>query len=358
MKKHKFMMRYIQLLTLFVLIVIVMGAESVHAQGKLAIQLQPTTIDEKVDPGQSVVGELTITNEAGGTETYYISTRNVLGMEDSGSPIFESEFANDPLEAAAWITPEIDFVELEVGESAVIPYRIDVPPDASPGSYFAAFFVSKEAEETTESGAGVGFHVVSLVNLRVNGEVIEDMLFREFFTDKVIYTKPSIKFTSRVDNDGTIHQRPKGVVVVNDTFGNKVATLYINENGGAILPTHDRVFETYWVHEGFSLGLYTAHASIGYGESDRRTMTRDVSFWIVPLKEISIVLGILIAMLLGAFFGVRMYIKRVLSRAGHDMTALKKDSPQLTLARKMRRTILWLIGIILLVFIAVIVFFS
>ncbi len=333
------------------------GSVSVaNAQG-LAVKVQPSTIDEKVDPGQSLEGVLTVTNQNGGEQTYYISTRNVVGMQENGTPTFENEDAEDPLEAAAWIHPFKDAVTIQVGESVEIPYRIDVPADASPGSYFAAFFVTREAEAATESGAGVGFNVASLVNLRVSGEVSEDMLFREFYTDKSFYTDPSVLFNAKIDNEGTIHQRPRGIITITDMFGNDVGQVTFNDSAGAILPKNDRVFETSWNHDGFALGRYRASASILFGESQKKTETREVSFWIVPLKEVGIVVGVIVALLLFIVFGIRRYIRNALKRAGHDVLP-NAEKHTVSLAKKMIRTIMWIIAFVMLLFIGMIVFFS
>ena len=329
---------------------------TVDAQG-LAVKVQPSTIDEKVDPGQSLEGMLTITNQNGGTQTYFVTTRNVTGMQETGTPIFEDENAEDPLEAAAWIKPELESVTLEIGESMSVPYRIDVPANASPGSYFAAFFVTREADQATESGAGVGFHVASLVNLRVNGDVNEDMLFREFFTDKAFFTDPEVMFKAKVDNTGTIHQRPRGIITITDMLGNDVAQVSFNDSAGAILPKNDRVFETEWAPEGFMLGRYTASASILFGESQKKTVTREVTFWVVPLKEVGITLGVIVLVLLIAVFGIRGYIRSALKRAGHE-TMPNADKRSVSLAKKMIRTIMWLIAVVVLLFIGMIVFFS
>jgi hypothetical protein len=325
-----------------------------YAQG-LSVRVQPSTIEEQLDPGETIEGTITVTNKNGGKQTYFIDTRNVMGMNDTGTPTFSNEKSDDPLEAASWITVSQELVSLDVEESIQVPYTITVPENASPGSYFAAFFVTREADKTVQSGAGVGFHVASLVNLRVNGEVNEDMLFREFFTEKSFFTQPNVYFKARVDNVGTIHQRPRGIITIKDMFGNEIGKTTFNDSAGAILPRHDRVFETTWTDDGFAIGRYTAVASILFGETNKNTLTREVSFWIVPLKEIGIVFGILALILLVFIYGVKRYIRNALKEAGagEKKAETKKN---ITLARKMIQTAIRTILVLLVLFIVLVVY--
>jgi hypothetical protein len=325
-----------------------------HAQG-LAVKVQPSLIDETVDPGQVLEGSLTVTNENGGTQTYFITTRNVSGVSDTGTPSFDETISDDPLEAASWILPLQKSVTMDVGESVTVPYRIEVPQNASPGSYFAAFFVTREAEEVLQSGAGVGFHVASLVNLRVSGEVNEDMLFRDFYTQKSFFTKPSVFFTARIDNTGSIHQRPQGIINISDMFGKTVGQVTFNENAGAILPHFDRVFETTWNHDGFVLGRYKATASIVYGETQKNTLSKELTFWVIPIQEVGIVFGGIILLLLAFIYGVRKYVQNALKNAGHT-TSTKKETANITFARRLMRTVTWLIFVLVLLFIGMLVF--
>jgi len=332
------------------------NASYVFAEG-ISVKIQPSTIEEQVDPGQVIEGNLTVTNENGGTQTYVVSTRNVTGMTDNGTPQFSDKHTDDPLEAAYWLDPLQKTVTMEVGESKQIPYRITVPADASPGSYFAAFFITREAEQALSSGAGVGFHVASLVNLRVRGEVNDDMLFREFYTDKAIVTAPSVIFKTKIENTGTIHQRPLGIINITNMLGKVVGQVKFNETGGAILPRFDRVFDTTWGYDGFALGRYTAEASVLFGDEQKRTITKEVSFWIVPLKEVGIAFGILAGLLLVFIVGVRRYVRRMLKKAGYAAQG-SQASKSVSFAQRLVRTTTWVLVVLALLFIGMVVFFA
>ncbi len=340
-----------------VLFAILSSASELFAQG-LGVTIAPATIDERVDPGGSLTGALTVTNVSNERETYVIGTRNVTGMEAKGTPLFERGPSADPLASASWIKLEVTMLELGPGESGQVPYRIEVPVDAEPGGHFAAFFITREADTVLESGAGVGFHVASLANLRVSGEVVEDIVFKEFSTGKLLYTKPPVDFSVRFENTGNVHERPQGIITLTDLLGNEVSQLPVNENAGAILPRAERLFAEVWEHEGFLLGRYQARASVMFGDREKKTITRETTFWVVPLREVGVVLGSILGLVLLLALVVRAYVRRILRSAGADTARTSAARARASFAQRLLRTTLWFAALVALGVISLIVFFA
>ncbi len=327
------------------------------ASDGISVKVQPSIVEERVDAGAVIEGALTITNENGGTQTYQIGVRDIDSMEANGRPIFSRDSTTDPLRLAAWIEPLQDSVTIEVGGSANVGYRITVPTDASPGSHAAAIFVIRDAEGGAENGAGVGFNVGTLVNLRVNGEVVDDMVLHEFSTDRSLYTEPNVNFTTRVENTGTIYQKPRGVITVRNMLGKEVGEIVFNEKQqNAILPRSDRTFTVEWNLDSFAFGRYTALLNVGYGDTAQKTLKREVTFWILPWKEIGVVAGAFAALATIIMLILRSYIRRELKRAGH--TAAKRITRDRSFAERLSRVLVWLIVVLLLVSLGTIVFFQ
>jgi len=329
----------------------------VLAQNGVAVKVQPSTVEEALDPGAIAEGELTVTNQNGGRQTYFIGTRNITGMDINGRPDFSDTPSTDPLEAASWIKPLRDSFALEVDESATVPYRIEVPNNASPGSYYAAIFVTREAETTTESGAGVGFNVAALFNIRITGDAIEGLKIAEFYTDNSFYSKPHVLFTTVIENTGTVHQRPKGIVTIVDMLGNEVDKMRVNKQAGGVMPHMKRSFEETWDNDSFSFGKYTATLSVVYGETSQETLTRKMSFWIVPIKEVGILFGSIALLIICVLYLLRAYVRRQLRKAGHTSVS-KQESSEISFARRMARTLTRLLVILLVLFIGIIIFSS
>lgn len=343
---------------LLVVCFVLSGVQEVYAQGGMAVRVQPSTIEGTADPGTSIGGVLNVSNREGGLQRFYIKKQNIVGMDDVGRPSFAKEPPDDPMRAAAWIHPEIDTVDLGEGESIDIPYRIDVPPEASPGSYFAAIFVTREADSVEESGAGVGYQVAALVNLRVAGDAYENILFRALSTDRTFYSSPSVEFTARLENAGTVYERPHGIIVIANMFGKKTDQITINAAAGGIMPNNDRVYNALWDTDNFSLGRYEATASVVYGETARQTVTRSITFWVVPVKEVGLVLGILVFLALLITWGMRSYVRRALARAGVSSVRGPQPKRQMSFVQRLVKTFVWLCIILALVFVGLLVFFS
>lgn len=323
----------------------------------VAVKVQPSTINERVDTGAVVEGALTVTNQNGGTQTYYIGTRNITNMDESGRPEFaEVSETMNVYEAAAWIKVLHDTITLNVGQSVSVPYRIEVPTDASPGSYFAAIFVTREADKVTQSGAGVGFQVASLVNLRVNGDAVEEVVLREFSSDRSWYQKPEVGFSVRVENTGNVHEKPRGVIEITDMLGNKVGTVVVNERGGGVMPHADRVFNTSWTYERFAFGRYTAVANLEYGDTESRNLVRSLSFWIVPFKEIGIACGSLVMLLLFVALGLRAYVRGELRKAGHTLATDGRARSYMSLGQRLLRVFVWCCALLLALLVVFVMF--
>jgi hypothetical protein len=307
-------------------------AAPVHAQD-LSVQVQPTAVDKRLDPGTSFDGALTVTNRSGTTQEFSLSVRSVASVDDSGRPQFADDTDDIPAadDITAWVTLSQGKVTIAPSESAVIGYRITVPKDASPGGHFGSIFVDREADRNQSTGASVGFKVGSLLSIHVNGDVRESLSFVEFATKKLVHLAPSVAFLLKVENTGTVLERPRGVIEIQDMLGAPVANISVNDGGGAALPNSERLFEVVWNDDGFRIGRYTAIATLSYGIDSKTSITRSNSFWIIPIKPLSIVFGILLVAFLILWIVLRLSVKRALAKAGMAQGAGKRTAVATTI---------------------------
>jgi hypothetical protein len=180
--------------------------------------------------------------------------------------------------------------------------------------YKRQIFVTVEAPHLRANGAAVGYEVGAIVSLRIAGDVVETARIREFSTDKLIYSKPDVKFKVRVDNPGTVLIRPRGPLqVINTITGKQLAILTVNDTLGGVFPGTTRDFEIAWQDSELAFGRYQGVVGLLYGEQGAQTtVSAVVSFWILPAHIILPVVGILLFIILAVYFGVRLHIKRTL----------------------------------------------
>lgn len=345
----------------FMCLGLLLVVSNVHAQNDIAVRIQPSEIHEQTDPGGMVTGSLTITNESGGRQEYYLHTRDITDVDINNRPSFSSSTSNNSSDASAWIHLNSASVSLEVGESASVPYSIAVPTDASPGSHYAAIFVTREADTLTQSGAGVGFNVVSLIEIRVSGDARVALAIDSFSTDHSVYGDLPVQFAVVLENTGSVHLKPTGIISITDMLGHQVGTVTVNEKGGGVVAHKKSRFETNWQsvpseRSSFLFGRYTAVLSIVYGDSQRGkdTTSWTLTFWIIPWKQVGLVFGVVLTLVIVFIVSIRTYIRRTLQRSGHRVEAHAASSPA-SFGRRMRSMVLWIALVVALLFIGFVV---
>lgn len=235
------------------------------------------------------------------------------------------------------------------GTLADFPYRIEIPQNAEPGTHLISLvFQLKPAEQTATEGAAVyiGSNVATNIFVKVLGATIDDVELdfksgvftnkeadispakrKESFEEKTFFLKPPVDFLLTVDNKGNTHQKPDGnVKIVNDLFGGASSEkLLVNPENKIILPQTDRTFDVPSFGQGFMFGKYRAKITMLYGDP-LRPVEKEIAFWIVPLVEILIALGILLLIII-IIIAIRKFRKK--GRARQELEREEKLRQQI-----------------------------
>jgi len=295
------------------------------------VRISPATIEETLDAGTSKQYEIEIQNLNSVDQEYFLFTRNISRVEAGGVPVFaNSNLEETGFELADWVTLPFDQLIVPAGGQSVVPFQMNVPENAAPGSHFGGVFISAEPPEMESSGASVGYQVANILSIRVSGEANETATIRQFSTNRFLYGTQEVDFNVRVENAGNVLVRPSGPLEIYNSLGRKVDTIPFNDDRAGVFPGDTREFaEIKWIGDSVGFGRYEAVLSAGYGEDGaRKTMSSTVSFWILPLGIIGPAAGILAVLLLITIIGVRMYIKRALAQmnAGRRMVRRKNQT--------------------------------
>lgn len=319
------------------------------AQTTAGLQMQPAVIEEKIDPGQSASYTIKVKNIATEEKTLYLSAQDITGIDSGGVPEFADEGEKTPYELSSWITLPTNLIVLKPNESRDITFAVRVPGDASPGSHFGGVFFEVKPQQSAESATAIGARVGTVVSLRISGDITEDVVLREFSTEKFIYNAPPVDFTMKIENHGNVLARPHGGVEITDMFGKKVATVEVNSTGAAVFPNGERDYAASWHQDGFVFGRYSAMLNIVYGEDARKTVVRSTSFWILPLKPTLITLGVLLGAVVLLYVVIKMHIRRKLREMGVTGTTAPARSSNRGISRLMFVAVgIALLGIVLL----------
>lgn len=281
--------------------------------------VEPGKTEIFVNPGESVIKNITITNRIDKTVKFRLTTEDMTGTDDPKTPIKLLGDEQGPYSLKNFIKPELPEFTLEMGEKIVIPVEVSVPLDAEPRGFYGALVISNEPEvlgegQSTVTEAKTRFvsRIGSLFLLRINGEGKESGYldsFKIIGPSKLFYQERPKGFEISFRNDGNVHLVPHGKVVIRNIMGKNIGEIPVDAYFA--LPDSLRYREVYWT-EGTGLGRYTATISLykGYGsENDNATAT--VAFWIIPWKILAITfVGILIFVSIVYYILTRFELKK------------------------------------------------
>ena len=301
-----------------------------------AIVITPPRLELVGDPGQTITGEIKVTNDSTSGVTYYTQVENFEAGDETGNPQFVT--AREVL--ATWVNVSPS-VYIAGGELKSIPFSITIPRNTEPGGYFASIFVRTTPPPQNGGEVSIGARLGSLLLLRVNGEIREGVSILEFATKdkKRIFSSLPVETYYRFQNTGADRVKPEGDIVVKNIFGLTAKVLNANRSEGSVLPRSIRRFESAWINGGggnedpellppaktndgffgeakkqaknFAFGYYTAHLDIHYGESNQAAKEK-FRFFVIPWQLLIIVIVGLLVLLVVSKFILRRYTNYII----------------------------------------------
>ena len=300
------------------------------AQPTAGIGISPAIIEpaQQFNPGDVEQFTVEISNLNDTDQTFYLSTRDIIGVREGGVPIIATDSSQETgYEITDWLTLENSEINLKSGESTDISFTMEVPQDVSPGSHFGSIIVSAEPPKLRSSGAGIGYEVANIISIRIAGDANESARIRQFSTSKYIYGSTNVDFNVRIENEGNTLIKPIGPLEVKNMFGKQVALLNFNESQAAVFPKTasnpegTREFDINWLDESPGFGRYEALLSVVYGEQGSiNTISSTVTFWILPMNIVGPALIGLAVLFLIIFVSVKLYVRRTMAVANSGVT--------------------------------------
>lgn len=303
----------------------------VFAQNTLSLSVAPTLFDMSAVPGQEWQSAVRVINTNSFPLTVYINVVNFAPQGEGGTgkflPVFENFTEGKTL--AEWITVPETEVTIPAQQTQGIPFTVDVPDDASPGGHFAAILVGTKPPRTDGDRLQIrtAQFVTSLFFVRVAGDVVENGSIREFRVKDGFVSRPEIDFELRFENKGNVHLQPQGEISIYNMWGKERGVIPINHQThfGNVLPDSVRKFNFNWKGEwSFAeVGKYSAVVTLGYGADGKKFVSSRTYFWVIPMKELSLIALGLISIILFVTWVIRLYVRKMLIMAGVDPNAVR-----------------------------------
>jgi hypothetical protein len=307
------------------------------AENGTTIKITPSIYDNPafclVKPGDVRSGQIQLANDSGSEITLYAYLRDFKSEAEDETGVAKlvipgSEEGNY---ISSWITISSEGMIIPPGGTKSVPFVINVPENVGPGGYYGAIVFGTQApkpkpgEADTGAAIGVSQQAASLILLQVQGKADERANIREFKTDRLFYSTPfSVNFSTKIENLGNVHVKPRGIIKIKNMLGREVASLMVNDKASNILPKSARLFANTW-KDNFGFGKYEASLALSYGTTPdqggdgRKTLTMFWYFWVFPAKVlISLISSLIVLIALFVVF-LRFYRKMAIKRAMEQM---------------------------------------
>ena len=271
-------------------------AAPVLGQEKLSMTAIPPRLEIEALPGGTVQESLRIRNETGTDQAYKVIVADFIVTGNQGTPIPVTEAVSGRWSLASWISVSPKQILVPAGQTAGVDLIISVPQDGLPGGHYAMVTYAPIAEGSLAQGTGaqISPQVGSLVYLKVIGDVTEAVNLKEFKADNIFKHYGPTQIMAEIENLGDIHLRPIGKLTVTNWLGDETYSAELEEKN--IFPFASRTYD--WTVPGkWHLGRYAARLTAQAGDA-AIPLTGLIYFWIVPVKEISVIAAALTIIIL------------------------------------------------------------
>lgn len=288
-----------------------------------SIIVSPVYYEQVLSPGEEKKLDVKITNNSPriSTMVYPLIHDFTTDPNEGGQPQLlpvNEETAKYSLKR--WIDIKSDPISLKPKERAFVPFTIKVPRDAEPGSHWGMVVFSGENPKLKGGNeVGVSSEIGIMILVNVEGPSIKKGQLLDFFRNLQWYENPPIIFTTRIQNVGTVHFKPLGVIEIKSLItGKKKTVLQVNEAYSNVLPDSIKRFENIWKPKGFffipPMGKFQAQLTLSLESSDN-TVTRRLAFWIIPWRFLLLVFLILIFFLILLKILINKYNNWIIKKA-------------------------------------------
>lgn len=286
------------------LLILAFAFPSIPVHAGTGLTIQPVKISHTIDKGGSATGYISLSNASETAVKVELKVEDFVPNAGGDGVRFVSR-APGVTTVRDWITLFDGKTEmiLEKGQQVSVPYTINAPADAEPGSHFGvAFFKAidlADAEKQLKVGTQVGTLIFVTVpgNYQQKGQILD-------FTGPTFVQHPPITFRTTFENTGTVHFEPKGSVSIKNIFGSTVVEVPVE--GQVVLPTGIKDLTTTLTTDDFMVGRYVASVNLVDGEGNALSSSEHV-FYVFPLWY---TLGFIVTLLV-IFFGLRFLKSRI-----------------------------------------------
>lgn len=264
---------------------------SVHADA--AYTIAPLVIDIDAEARDILTKQITITNTGSQPVTIYPTVNNISltaggTIEEFLPPVMSDRTAS----LASWLEISRAGIDIPIGGIRSVDLTIRINPNPVPGDYhaFIGFGYGGNRDEA-EAQVALGRAPGTIISVTIDDKKKEFLKLSRFIIDRFITGTANQAALYTIKNPGDEPLKPVGEIILYDKRGSEVGNLPVNVEGVTIPPGEERQFTASVPVDGL-FGKYKAFLSVEYGSAQLASMQDTAFFYVFPLKNILIGLGI------------------------------------------------------------------
>jgi hypothetical protein len=290
-------------------------------------RISPVRSELTIEKGKSETLTLTLENPADAPTTARPVVNDFVASDkEDGEPrLILDDTAEAPKNSFKALVQPLQDVKLGAREKKEITVAIKVPENANAGGYYGAVRFVPLSQESGPGNVGLTASVGTIVLVRVPGDLIERLDLLELTAGqngkaKSFITSGDVSVITRLKNEGDIHVKPFGKLVVKNMFGKVVYEGEFNagdteDSRANVLPGSTRKFENA-IGKKSLLGRYTIEANLGFSQGSGDLISAKTSFWYLPVWALVVLLLIVVALVGGGYV---LYRKFTLGKPRHGV---------------------------------------
>lgn len=247
------------------------------------ISVQPLLLDLEVKGRDVVTHDITLTNTSQ-TKISVYATVNEISIGGSGEiREFVSPVMTDRTDTiTSWVEISRGRIELEPGETKVVPLTIRMHPYAKAGEYHAFIgFVPETKRPTAEAVALSGKAEGLILKVALKDTNSELLRISAFLVDHFVVKNSQRTIDVELENSGEKESIPQGEIIFYNSRGEEVASAQVNVEKVAVPVGGKQTFTTA-IPFFDELGRFKANVTMRYGTDAENSIFDTVQFFMIP----------------------------------------------------------------------------
>jgi len=268
----------------------------------------PLIIDLELEKRDIIYREVTITNQ-GSRQVRIFPSVNAISLDDNGAieSFVEPAMIDDRTAAVtSWIEVPRGRIEIPAGESKTIPITFRVPPEVTPGEYHAIIGFGNGSNQP-EAHAKVIAGTAPGTIVRIGVDIVQSQFLRleRFVVERFVTSNQEGTIRYVLHNPGEDPVTPGGEIIIYDNNGTEVYSLPVNPKQLVVEPNKNvEVIDS--APTDLRMGKYKAFLSVEYGKNLTASVHDTAFFYVMPIKQLLIVFGILLILAIA----IALYVHR------------------------------------------------